>query len=198
MKTKIIPFDLETAKKIQAGEIEGRFINQDGLHARIVCFDKMGYRNIAALVKTKDIDGNEIESFMTYNNDGDGVHNTEDKLFIELTEEVPEEQHPIEESELYQAGYKVGFETGRCVAFDEKKGCAITLKHEFKPFDKVLVRYPDKTELYVSRYKWIPGIFQYKSINSNLYFVSGRAYRDCIPYEGNENLVGTIDKPKEK
>jgi len=66
---------------------------------------------------------------------------------------------------------------------------------QFKSFDKVLVRHPYKTELCVPNEVWLPGIFQYKSVNSNLYFVSGKAYWDCIPYEGNENLVGTTDKP---
>ena len=69
---------------------------------------------------------------------------------------------------------------------------------QFKPFDKVLVRYPDKTELCVSKDIWLPGIFQYKSVNSNLYFVSGKAYKDCIPYDGNENLVWTTNKPNEE
>lgn len=42
MKTKTIPFDLETAKKIQAGEIEGRIRSKEGdFTARIICFDKV-------------------------------------------------------------------------------------------------------------------------------------------------------------
>ncbi len=39
MKTKIIPFDLELEKKIQAGEIEGKIKTRSGLKARIVCTD---------------------------------------------------------------------------------------------------------------------------------------------------------------
>lgn len=42
MKTKIIPFDLETAKKIQDGKIEGRIRTKEGnLKARVICFDKV-------------------------------------------------------------------------------------------------------------------------------------------------------------
>lgn len=37
MKTKIIPFDLETAKKIQAGEIEGRIKTKTNKDVRIIC-----------------------------------------------------------------------------------------------------------------------------------------------------------------
>lgn len=139
---------METAKKIQAGEIEGRIKSIDGCEIKtIIRINGAKTYNDEQLSLVEYINGKKDFTFFK-------------GLFIELPEEIQ--------------------------------------NYEFKPFDKVLVRYPDKTELYISRYKWIPGIFQYKSINSNLYFVSGRAYRDCIPYEGNENLVGTIDKPKEE
>ena len=36
MKTKIIPFDLETAKKIQAGKIEGRVLDRDNFEGTII------------------------------------------------------------------------------------------------------------------------------------------------------------------
>ena len=40
METKTIPFDLETAKKIQAGEIQGRITTKEGKDVRIICTDK--------------------------------------------------------------------------------------------------------------------------------------------------------------
>lgn len=40
MKTKIIPFNLETAKKIQAGEIEGKIKTYNDEDVRIICTDK--------------------------------------------------------------------------------------------------------------------------------------------------------------
>ncbi len=36
---KIIPFDIELAKKIKNKEVKGRIVTEDGLTARIVCFD---------------------------------------------------------------------------------------------------------------------------------------------------------------
>ena len=39
MKTKIIPFDLGTAKKIQAGEIKGQIKSREGYPVRIVEWD---------------------------------------------------------------------------------------------------------------------------------------------------------------
>ena len=69
----------------------------------------------------------------------------------------------------------------------------ITDEQQFKPFDKVLVRHPYVSELCVPEDIWLPGIFQYKSVNTCLYFISGKAYWECIPYEGNEHLVGTTN-----
>jgi hypothetical protein len=41
MKIKIIPFDLETAKKIQAGEIEGKIKTTHCCKVRIICWDRI-------------------------------------------------------------------------------------------------------------------------------------------------------------
>ena len=65
-------------------------------------------------------------------------------------------------------------------------------KHEFKPFDKVLVK--DNSED-----KWVPDIFRYYDNNypkDYPYRCCANDYKYCIPYEGNERLVGTTDKPE--
>lgn len=63
----------------------------------------------------------------------------------------------------------------------------------FKPFDKVLVRDTDKQE-------WLPGFFYkfdgdwdhpYYIMNSH--HLTDFVYKQCIPYEGNEHLLGTTD-----
>lgn len=68
-----------------------------------------------------------------------------------------------------------------------------TPKHEFKPFDRVLVR-DCKDE------NWAVNIFGYNTDGEKgLYYCIGNGcWRYCIPYEGNEHLVGTPDKPEEK
>lgn len=66
-------------------------------------------------------------------------------------------------------------------------------EHEFKPFDKVLVR-NSKGEV------WKPDIFLYihkEMILDNEYRCAGGLWEKCIPYEGNEHLVGTTDMPEE-
>ena len=64
----------------------------------------------------------------------------------------------------------------------------------FKPFDRVLVRDSDTD-------RWRIGFFDYDGGDVNYRFnVIGRTnskYRYCIPYEGNEELLGTTGKPKE-
>ena len=64
-------------------------------------------------------------------------------------------------------------------------------KCEFKPFDKVLVRSTDTEE-------WFPGFFEkFDSTWNNPYHIMNLrsmtdfAFKQCIPYEGNEHLLGT-------
>lgn len=65
---------------------------------------------------------------------------------------------------------------------EKKKEC------DFKPFDKVLVR-DDNNKT------WIPGFFWSKG--ELLYGIIGGTYwEQCIPYEGNEHLLGTSNDPE--
>lgn len=57
-------------------------------------------------------------------------------------------------------------------------------KHEFKPFDRVLVRDRD-THL------WKCDFYSYKI--KDAYSCTGNLWFQCIPFEGNEHLVGTSD-----
>lgn len=57
-------------------------------------------------------------------------------------------------------------------------------KVKFKPFDRVLVRNVEHVEWRISLFSsYSDEIYKYKCINGN--------YKYCIPYEGNEHLVGT-------
>ena len=60
--------------------------------------------------------------------------------------------------------------------------------HQFKPFDRVLARNSDD-EFWFSEH--------FGHIDSDGSFIcAGRKCSQCIPYEGNEHLVGTKNKPK--
>lgn len=62
-------------------------------------------------------------------------------------------------------------------------------KYQFKPFDKVLVRDDNEAE-------WKCDFFSNIS-NSGYYHCINAGWKQCIPYEGNEHLLGTTIKPEE-
>lgn len=59
---------------------------------------------------------------------------------------------------------------------------------EFKPFDKVLVRDDDTKE-------WRADFFSHIAEVEFNYITVGSCWLQCIPFEGNEHLVGTSDSP---
>lgn len=82
---------------------------------------------------------------------------------------------------------------GECILFPSKenrdwstfKAPKKEKEYDFKPFDRVLVR-NDVT------HNWSCNLFSYKLNNTSFpYMCVGAAYRQCIPFEGNEHLVGT-------
>lgn len=80
-----VPFDIEQAKDIQNGEIEGRIVTRNGNRARIVCWDKKSdsIYNVVAL-----IDVGIMEKILTYTINGSEVagKNRNNDLMIEIPE----------------------------------------------------------------------------------------------------------------
>ena len=65
-------------------------------------------------------------------------------------------------------------------------------EYKFKPFEKVLVRDFKSNE-------WLPNLFGYKDLTSNnKYICVSCAWRYCIPYKGNEHLLGTSKNLEEE
>ena len=62
--------------------------------------------------------------------------------------------------------------------------------HEFKPFDKVLVRDGNDATWKVDLFSHFKEVHDYK------YQCVGNHWNLCIPYEGNEHLVGTAGTPE--
>lgn len=60
---------------------------------------------------------------------------------------------------------------------------------EFKPFDKVLVRDDSQS-------KWNGDFFTHMDEDGLWHICISGAWLYCIPYEGNEALLGTNDNPK--
>ena len=82
-----VPFDVEMAKKITNGDVDGKIVTRDGRSARIICWDKKGgIYPVFAL-----IDNGDEEIYKSYTNEG--VWNT-DKICTltkyNLMLEIPE------------------------------------------------------------------------------------------------------------
>lgn len=60
-------------------------------------------------------------------------------------------------------------------------------KHQLKPFDKVLVRDRDDR-------KWGCDFFCHLGDKEGVFVCISSWWRQCIPYEGNEHLLGTTNK----
>lgn len=97
-----------------------------------------------------------------------------------------------------QLSIVTGFDTDWRYPFDSTDGGPyrnaepfVEESHKFKPFDKVLVR--DRNDV-----SWGIELFESKDAGSDYPFGGIRSnYKYCIPYEGNEHLLGTSDDPKE-
>ncbi len=83
-KFKRVPFDLELAKKITNKEVKGRIVTEDGLTARIVCFDYKRFVSINSLIVLVDCGDQELA--LDYNDKGK-VKNTVDKYDLHI--EIP-------------------------------------------------------------------------------------------------------------
>lgn len=63
-------------------------------------------------------------------------------------------------------------------------------KTELKPFDKVLVRDDDDTT-------WRCDFFSHLGDKEGVFICLTTWWKQCIPYEGNEHLLGTTNNPEE-
>lgn len=80
-----VSFDLELAKKITNGEVDGRIVTRDGKSVRIICFDKKGDNlSIIALIEIS----HEVEDYFSFDIKGnyDTYENNSKDLFIEIPE----------------------------------------------------------------------------------------------------------------
>lgn len=135
---------METAKKIQAGEVEGKIICNKK-EAEILTSNLYFKGKVYLCVKWVNNLGNfRIDLFNEYG------ENAENPTFHNLVLEVPDEP-------------------------------------QFKPFDKVLVRWNDAS-------LWRTGFYSHELDGKHC--VGGDYYQQCIPYEGNEHLIGTTKEPK--
>ena len=221
METKTIPFDLETAKKIQAGEITGRITTKEGKDVRIVCTDKASTddTNKTQIVCLIRLGARELVSIHDPNTgqcwdieDGNAQH-----LVLEVPDIKPQfkvgdkvrvrpnDTHShfvkqydncigkiVGEHNEYFVVIVTGAFQDQFLA-EELELVEETAKHEFKTFDRVLVRDEDSA-------RWKPVFYGYYDEENAPYFhicSDGYGWKQCIPYEGNEHLAGETNKPRD-
>lgn len=145
---KYVPFNIELAKKIQSGEIEGR----------IVAKTKKGY--ISATLTQLDTVSTTLS-----------VHYGDSHVDI-----------------IYGHNSMLEYLQGSGMLFIELQQETYKPKYIFKPFDKVLVRQSDKND-------WRVAFYSHFNEEENLHVTAWLSWYQCIPYEGNEHLVGTSNNP---
>ena len=145
----------------------------------IVCISGMGYLAYG-IVKSIDNSSKKLEYYVL--NDMSTLK-FEDWLSFEdkHIQPITETQQMI----LFNALAKEG------KYWDAEKKQVINVKLEIKlqPFDKVLVRDSEDRE-------WRISLFGYKDNSYYYYCINGYSWKQCIPYEGNEHLLGTKDSPE--
>lgn len=240
MKTELVrvPFEVELAKKIQNGEVEGRIVTRDGRSARVICWDKKSdcWNNIVALIDMDysekvmiyrvtgiDVDINEKENdimleipeYMTFK-DGDVIafngcnligvfkylqyvdcafcsfHFSLDKVLnLNSCQSTPangsrlateEEKQKLIDALKKSTEPRAKEYLKRFFGIEKKKP-----ELNFKPFDKVLVREDDNDF-------WRADFFS--NMEDDIYSCIGNFWEQCIPYRGNEHLLGTNNNPE--
>lgn len=104
----------------------------------------------------------------------------------------------FEDSFQYDGKYMAKYHDAECMLFpsrdqrDWSKFGATDkeTKPQFKPFDKVLVRDRDDR-------KWGCDFFCHLGDKEGVFVCISSWWRQCIPYEGNEHLLGTTKKTEE-
>lgn len=242
-KTVTIPFDLETAKKINIGEIVGRIVAEKGRNRAEIVYEDDLCNAYPLLVVIHSIpvladwfsstgkafnDENrlllEVPEYITFK-DGDVLSNEEGNyIFIlntngkyltslyaslaagtslNISDNIAASENNIERYRLATDSEKQRMINALKASNNPKAkeylkrffGIEEKPKYDFKPFDKVLVRDEDDKEWHISLFAReivddSDGL-SYKYECSN-----GTLWDCCIPFEGNECLLGTDENPE--
>lgn len=241
-KMVTIPFDLETAKKINIGERVGQIVTEKGRNrAEIVYEDNSSIYPLLVVIHSISVSADwfsatgkamssenrlllEVPEYTIFK-DGDVLSN-EDGSFIFILNIHGKYLTSLYASLTIRRGLTISdnlaadenhIECYRLATDSEKQKMIKALKksenpkakeylkrffgieekpkYEFKPFDKVLVRDEDDKEWHISLFAREivddSDELSYKYECSN-----GTLWDCCIPFEGNEHLLGTDENPE--
>lgn len=166
LKEGVRPSECETDKVKELEKIESKFKEGD------VVVD----RNGDIILVSKANDSRIISNAVLYTNGDFIVYSDAITYFVSDIRLASREERNKLFSALVREGYR----------YDEKRYRLI--KQEFKPFDKVLIRDEDNQT-------WRVCLFSHyrEDLSCPYVCVGCIAFKQCIPYEGNEYLLGTTD-----
>ena len=148
----------------------------------ILSCDEDTYTKHTTLILYKN--GCVVESLVSLIRHNDLVESREPINEVLLSRLYPARED--EKKELFDALAKEG------KAWDSEKKQIVDIKkeHQFKPFEKVLVRdsYDDM---------WRASFFSHIKEDDGRYVTTCLTWRFCVPYEGNEYLLGTTNNVKD-
>lgn len=240
-KTVTIPFDLETAKRINIGGIVGRIVTEKGRNrAEIVYEDNSSSCPLLVVIHSITVSADwfsatgkalssenrlllEVPEYITFkdgevlsNEDGSFIFilNTHGKYLtsfyaslaagksLNISDNLAAHENHIECYRLATDSEKQKMIKALKKSKNPKAkeylkrffGIEERTKYEFKPFDKVLAKYYEDDNWEASLFiRTITddqdGEIKYECLN-------GTVYVYCIPFEGNEYLLGTAENPE--
>lgn len=240
-KMVTIPFDLETAKKINIGEIAGRIVTEKGRNrAEIVYEDNSSNCPLLVVIHSISVSADwfsatgkalssanrlllEVPEYTTFkdgevlsNKDGSYIFilNTHGKYLTSLYASLNQKgilkiEDGLSAWENQIEEYRFATESERQKLVDALKaskepeakeylkrffGIEEKSKYDFKPFDKVLVKYYEDDNWEASLF--IRTITDDQDGETKYECLNGTVYVYCIHFEGNECLLGTTENPE--
>lgn len=158
---KRVPFSLKQAMLITDHKVAGYIETESGAKARIICFNmKFGPRSNMVVL----IDAGDYECEKLYGMDGKLVGDEDFRFDLCIKLPITPDFVPEDNTN--------------------------SQSHQFKPFEKVLVRDRDTNE-------WECNLFS-RIDEEGLYYCVSSWWMQCIPYEGNEHLLGTTNNPEQQ
>lgn len=240
-KMVIIPFDLETAKKINIGEIAGRIVTEKGQNrAEIVYEDNSSNCPLLVVIHSISVSADwfsatgkalssanrlllEVPEYTTFKDgevlsskDGSYIFilNTHGKYLTSFYASLNQKgilkiEDGLSAWENQIEKYRFATESERQKLVDALKaskepeakeylkrffGIEEKPKYDFKPFDKVLAKYYEDDNWEASLF--IRTITDDQDGETKYECLNGTVYVYCIPFEGNEYLLGTAENPE--
>lgn len=240
-RTATIPFDLETAKKINIGEIAGRIVTEKGQNrAEIVYEDNSSNCPLLVVIHSISVSADwfsatgkalssanrlllEVPEYTTFkdgevlsNEKGDYIFilNTHGKYLTSFYASLNQKgilkiEDGLSAWENQIEKYRFATESERQKLVDALKaskepeakeylkrffGIEEKPKYDFKPFDKVLAKYYEDDNWEASLF--IRTITDDQDGETKYECLNGTVYVYCIPFEGNEYLLGTAENPE--